>query len=71
MAGFFKKAYPDAIVSATDITKAGEIKQAVREAKPTIVVNTAAKTSIDWCEQNKPQAFAVNTLGAFNRLVAN
>ena len=29
-----------------------------------VVINTAAKTNIDWCELNKDEAFDSNTLGA-------
>ncbi len=49
-----------------DIRNLDAVREAVTEACPDVVVNCAAKTNIDWCEQNKTEAFEVNTLGADN-----
>lgn len=49
-----------------DVRDAAAVREAVVAAHPDIVINTAAKTNIDWCEDNKLEAFAVNTLGALN-----
>lgn len=47
-----------------DIRDANAVHAAVESAKPDLVINAAAKTDIDWCEQHRTEAFEVNTLGA-------
>lgn len=42
--------------------KAAQTK--IEEFNPDLVIHTAAKTNIDWCEQHKLEAFDINTLGA-------
>lgn len=49
-----------------DARDADALKFEVSKSVADIVVNTAAKTNIDWCEENKLEAFNVNTLGAIN-----
>lgn len=49
-----------------DIRDAAGVRMMVHNAKPDVVINVAAKTNIDWCEQNKLMAFDINTLGAAN-----
>lgn len=49
---------------ALDIRDSAAVGAALDAARPDLVINTAAKTNIDWCEQNKTECFAVNTLGA-------
>jgi dTDP-4-dehydrorhamnose reductase len=66
MAGFIPDYFPGVVISAADVTKPEEIEKDIKEYKPDVVINTAAKTSIDWCELNKTEAFNVNTLGAYN-----
>ncbi|KKT72523.1 MAG: hypothetical protein UW69_C0090G0003 [Microgenomates group bacterium GW2011_GWA2_44_7] len=66
MAGFIPEFFGDVIISRADITKPNEVESEIEEIKPTVAINTAAKTSIDWCELNKSESFAVNTLGPFN-----
>lgn len=66
MAGFIPEFFDNVVISQADITKPEEIERDVEKVKPTVVVNTAAKTSIDWCELNKAETFAVNTLGPYN-----
>lgn len=34
--------------------------------KDTVVINTASKINLEWCEDNKQEAFDVNTIGARN-----
>ncbi len=63
---FFNSNNYQAEISKADITKEGEIQKAIAEFKPDIIINTAAKTNTDWCEENKIEAFKVNTLGADN-----
>lgn len=65
MAGFIPDYFDNVVVSSADVTKKEEIERDIKKYKPTVVINTAAKTSIDWCELNKLEAFNINTLGAY------
>jgi len=47
-----------------DIRDEAFVSGAVSAADPDLIVNVAAKTNIDWCEMNRAEAFAINTLGA-------
>lgn len=47
-----------------DIRDEHFISGAVSSAQPDLILNTVAKTNIDWCEMNKEEAFRINTLGA-------
>lgn len=46
-----------------DLTRAGEVRDAVRAARPHIVVNAAAYTAVDAAESDRDTAFAVNRGG--------
>lgn len=48
----------------TDITELGQVAESVAAHRPDWVINCAAKTNLDWCEQNRLECFRVNTLGA-------
>lgn len=50
--------------SKTDIRDADKILAVIEEFKPDLVIHTAAKTNIDWAEQNKTECFEINTLGS-------
>ncbi len=52
--------------SRVDVTSIESIQRLIAETEPDIVVNAVAKTDIDWCEKNKPETIAVNTMGADN-----
>lgn len=49
-----------------EITDASSVYRALHKncSPGTVVVNTAAKISLEWCEENKMEAYRVNTLGA-------
>lgn len=47
-----------------DIRDAFAVKKAIIEYKPDVVLNTAAKTNLDWCETHKLECLDHNTLGA-------
>jgi len=47
-----------------DIRDEAFVSGAVSSVQPDLIVNVAAKTNIDWCEMNRADAFAINTLGA-------
>lgn len=53
-------------IASTDITKIDEVEKEITQFKPTVVINTAAKTNLEWCSNNKLEAFNVNVLGADN-----
>ncbi len=47
-----------------EIRDLAAVSEALNRVQPDLVINAAAKTNIDWCEQNKLEAFEINTLGA-------
>ena len=49
-----------------DIRHAGAVEDVVRSAKPDWVVNSAAMTHVDRCENDPLAAFEVNAVGARN-----
>lgn len=50
--------------SEIDIRNEATMKRVVADVNPDLIIHTAAKTNIDWCEQNKMECFEINTLGA-------
>lgn len=66
LSSFMKDYFPEVVFGKADVRNPEEIKRDIKIYKPNIIINTAAKTSIDWCEQNKDEAFQVNTLGPLN-----
>ncbi|MDW8799684.1 dTDP-4-dehydrorhamnose reductase [Clostridium sp. A1-XYC3] len=53
-----------------DISNLDKVLQYIEHAKPNIIINTAAYTNVDGCEENSDMAFKVNSLGARNLAVA-
>lgn len=53
-------------ITSADITKVNEIKASISKFKPTVIINTAAKTNLEWCAANKLEAFNINVLGVDN-----
>ena len=49
-----------------DIGDAGAVSKALRESKPSVVINCAAWTDVDGCERDKERAFAANARGPEN-----
>jgi dTDP-4-dehydrorhamnose reductase len=47
-----------------DIRDLDQVSQAIDEFQPTVVINTAARTNLEWCGQHRLEAFDVNVLGA-------
>jgi dTDP-4-dehydrorhamnose reductase len=52
--------------AALDVTRAGDVRDAVREARPEWVCHLAAYTDVDGCERETERAFLVNGLGSRN-----
>jgi dTDP-4-dehydrorhamnose reductase len=44
-----------------DITNAAEVEQVLSRHRPDVVINTAAMTNVDACEDKKEEAFQLNT----------
>jgi len=53
-----------------DITDPDNIEFILRQYQPDIAINCAAKTNLEYCQENKSTAYDVNTLGAINLLKA-
>lgn len=49
-----------------DITQADSARRLLDEARPTIVINAAAYTDVDGCEDHEAEAYAVNATGVEN-----
>lgn len=60
----FTAAGHEVVTPTCDIRDVAQVRAAVNDARPDVVVNVAAMTDIDWCEQNRLECFDVNTLGA-------
>lgn len=63
---FFIEKGLDSKIADADITNKFDVEEKIKQYKPTIVINTAAKTNLEWCGKNKLEAFNVNVLGADN-----
>jgi len=60
------KVFPEAVKlthKELDITNRESVIDCVRKIKPDIVINAAAYTDVDGCEDNKELAFQVNGYG--------
>jgi len=67
----FKSACIDCIdVEELDITDKETVMAYVKNSKPNIIINCAAYTNVDGCENNKDDAFRVNAIGARNMAIA-
>lgn len=69
--GNFYKNYFDiksvnSTISDANIRNVEEIEKAVDNYKPTVVINTAAQTNLEWCASNRLDSFHDNVLGADN-----
>ena len=53
-----------ASADGVDIRDGAAVSDVLDREIPDAVLNAAAKTNIDWCEENQPECFTVNTLGA-------
>jgi len=49
-----------------DITEQTAVARAIWEAKPAIVIHTAAETRVDYCESQSEEALKTNALGTVN-----
>lgn len=70
IANFYRRYYEnkgvDLSIAEADITKLEDVQAAIANYNPTVVINTAAKTNLEWCGNHRLEAFNVNVLGAGN-----
>jgi dTDP-4-dehydrorhamnose reductase len=52
------------IAADADIRNAEQVAAAIDQFQPTVVINTAARTNLEWCGENRLEAFDVNVMGA-------
>ncbi len=57
-------AYTVSVAEGADIRDLGSVWQTILSVMPDAIINTAAKTNIDWCEVNRLETLSVNALGA-------
>ena len=57
-------------VVALDITNVEEVLALVRERRPDVIINCAAHTAVDLCEQQWDSAYKINAIGARNLSIA-
>jgi dTDP-4-dehydrorhamnose reductase len=53
-------------LSRVDVTRLSELEDWLREVRPTVVCNLAAKTDLEWCELNPHEAWLTNAVGPSN-----
>jgi dTDP-4-dehydrorhamnose reductase len=60
--------YRDSVVSSAliDVTDKKQVARVFASFKPTMVFHLAAKTDVDWCEENKDICYQVNVEGTKN-----
>ncbi|HLW29352.1 MAG TPA: SDR family oxidoreductase [Brumimicrobium sp.] len=61
---------PDNRFTILDITKSDQVKDVIDRYQPTHIINTAAMTNVDACEDNVEACYAVNYYGVENILNA-
>jgi dTDP-4-dehydrorhamnose reductase len=54
--------------TSCDVRNYNDIKSVVEKHGPSVVINCAAKTNLEFCEDNKTESYEVNTHGAINIL---
>ena len=57
-------------VDVLDITDIKQVLDLVKQMKPELIINCAAYTNVDGCEENEELAYKVNAIGARNLAVA-
>ncbi len=56
----------DAVITSADVTDKVAIEEIVNKEKPSIIINTASKTNLEWIKDHNLETFNVNVLGANN-----
>jgi dTDP-4-dehydrorhamnose reductase len=53
-----------------DITKKSDVKSLISSFHPTAILNAAAASNVDWCEEHREDAWKVNVVGVENLVEA-
>ena len=53
-----------------DVTQKGDVKSLVSSFHPTVIINAAAATDVDWCELHREDAWKTNVVGVENLIEA-
>ena len=53
-----------------DITKKSDVKSLLSSFHPSVIINAAGATNVDWCEQHRDEAWKVNVVGVENLIEA-
>jgi dTDP-4-dehydrorhamnose reductase len=61
---FNKRPGYKSVISKANVTKVEEVISDVDKYKPTVVINTAGKTNLEWIKDHELEAFNSNVLGA-------
>jgi dTDP-4-dehydrorhamnose reductase len=54
-----------------DITHKGDVKSLVSSFQPSVIINAAAATNVDWCETHREEAWNANAFGVENLVEAS
>jgi len=46
-----------------DLTRASDVKSLVSSFQPDVIINAAGATNVDWCEEHREEAWAINVTG--------
>ena len=63
---FNNKTKNTAVITSTDVTDVNAVKEIVEKEVPTVVINTASKTNLEWIKEHQLETFNSNVLGANN-----
>ena len=66
LANFLKDYSADVVFSTVDITDRIAVEKELGASGVQAVINTTAKTGVDWCQKNPEETFRVNTLAPYN-----
>lgn len=53
-----------------DITKKSDVKSLISSFQPTVIMNAAAASNVDWCETHREEAWKINVVGVENLIEA-
>lgn len=54
-----------------DITQKGDAKSLISSFQPSVIINAAGATDVDWCETHREEAWNVNVVGVENLVEAS
>ncbi|HEY6951789.1 MAG TPA: dTDP-4-dehydrorhamnose reductase [Bacteroidota bacterium] len=54
-----------------DITHKGDVKSLISSFQPSVIINAAGATNVDWCETHREEAWNINVVGVENLVEAS